>query len=118
MRILPFQRKWDKLKQLGFTTFRYPRADKDWQVGEIVQIVIKPRSKNREYMGTAEIVKVEPIEMKAITEGMAIEDGFKNKADMMLWLAMTYRNQYRWLWHKPMNRLTLGWVERVIRTGK
>jgi len=30
MRILGFSKKWDKLKDPEFTTFRFERKDKDW----------------------------------------------------------------------------------------
>ena len=113
MRILGFQKKWAKLSKPSFTTFRYPRADKDWQVCEVVQVVIKPRSKNREYMGTAEIIRIESLRMEEITEGRAIQDGFESLNAMLAWLGKTYGNNYRWLWQKPMNRLSLAWVERT-----
>lgn len=45
MRILGFSKHWAKLDNPEFTTFRFPRKDKDWQIGETVKIVIKPRSK-------------------------------------------------------------------------
>lgn len=112
MRILGYQRKWAKLTQPESTTFRYPRADKDWQKGELVQVVIKPRSKDREFVGYAEIIKIDLVQMADITEFMAQQDGFASKAEMMSFLAKAYKNNYRWLWRKPMNRLTLIWVER------
>jgi hypothetical protein len=114
MRILGFQKKWAKLSDPEFTTFRYPRADKDWQKGEEVQVVIKPRSKSRKPLGNARIIKVEYIQMGDITDAMARRDGFANKAEMMEWLAKTYRNQYHWLWQKPMNRLTLRPLHREV----
>lgn len=112
MRILGYQRKWPKLDQDESTTFRYPRADKDWQVGEFVQVVIKPRSKDREFLYYAEIISIELVHWADITDKMALIDGFTDKAHMIDFFNKTYRNDYRWLWHKSMNRLTIRWVER------
>ena len=56
MRILGFSRKWDKLKNDTFTTFRFERRDADWTVGEVVQVVYKPRTKGREILGVATII--------------------------------------------------------------
>jgi len=51
MRILGVSKKWDKLKnEMLFTTFRFPRKDRDWAVEEVVQLVYKPRSKEREIL--------------------------------------------------------------------
>lgn len=40
MRILGFSKKWDKLNNGKFTTFRYPRKDslvgRDWHDGEVL----------------------------------------------------------------------------------
>lgn len=64
MRILGFSRKdwinylngnWKREEEI-FTTFRFTRRDRDWEVGELVQIVIKPRTKGREPLGIAKIV--------------------------------------------------------------
>lgn len=61
MRILGFSQKWHKLNNgILFTTFRFPRKDKDWEIEEVVQIVYKPRSKQREPLGIARIIRKEP----------------------------------------------------------
>jgi len=113
MRILGFQKCWSKLNDPTFTTFRYPRADRDWEMGETVQVVIKPRSKRREFLGYAEIIIMQVYRMEDITDSVAIKDGFASKAEMTEWLRRTYGNQYRRLWNKPMNRLTLSWRQRI-----
>ncbi len=67
MRILGFTNKWAKL-QLNktveerdlFTTYRFARKDRDWGVEEIVQIVYKPHSKDREILGIARIIRKQP----------------------------------------------------------
>ena len=57
MRILGFSEKWAKLLEGTFTTFRLERRDTDWQVGEVVQVVYKPRRKGGgEKLGVAKIV--------------------------------------------------------------
>lgn len=60
MRILGVSKKWCKLNNLLWTTYRFPRHDKDWQVEEVVQVVYKPRSKDREPLGIARIIRKEP----------------------------------------------------------
>jgi len=65
MRILGFSKKWAKLNnKLLFTTFRFPRKDKDWEIEEVVQIVYKPRSKEREPLGIARIIPNPPESFK------------------------------------------------------
>ena len=60
MRILGFSKKWTKLDEVIFTTYRFPRKDKDWAVEEVVQCVFKPRSKEREVLGVARIIRKQP----------------------------------------------------------
>ena len=83
MRILSFSQKWDKLKQSVFTTFRYPRADKDWFVGEHVQVYHKNRSPNREKLGIAEIVNITSRHLDTLTHDEAVRDGFKSTIEMI-----------------------------------
>jgi len=117
-RVLGFSHHWDKLNNPQFTTFRFPRKDRDWYIGEVVQIVYKPRSKEREILGLAKIVKKElrifchpeashPLRIM-ISE--AILDGFKTYGDMSLW----FREQYgARIFSEPINRLTLEWVHPI-----
>ncbi|KKL60061.1 hypothetical protein LCGC14_2209080 [marine sediment metagenome] len=103
MRILGFSKKWDKLNNIEFTTFRSPRKDRDWEADETVQIVYKPRSKKRESLGTARIISKEfrfPLE---ITEEEAIKDGFNNALEVWLFLKKPKNDT-------PMNKLTLRWL--------
>ena len=118
MRILGFQKLWDKLtKGWEFTTFRLPRADKDWQVNELVQVVLKPRSKKKVKLGTAIIVAIEPREFDkrqspiapCVTDKEAILDGFNGKEDMYNWMTKTHGHDDRFIFN-PMNKLTLKWV--------
>jgi len=113
MRILGFKELWWKLSQDEFTTFRFPRKDKDWQVGEVVQVVYKPRSKNRDILGTAEIIRKEPRWIKPklrddipdITEEEVVADGFEGWREMWAWLLKSY--DIRRLLREPINKLTL-----------
>lgn len=115
MRILGFSKKWDKLNQPEFTTFRFPRKDKDWQVDERVRIVYKPRSKGGgEELGEAIIVgraiKWVVIWWSGqwgIAEEEAQKDGFRDRYDMKRWLEKAYGIRYA---YEPMNKLTLRWV--------
>jgi hypothetical protein len=125
MRILGFSKKWDKLKRTEFTTFRYPRKDRDWEINEIVQAVYKPRSKNREILGMAQIIKKElramalqgdKTGMPHITNEEAIADGFPDTE-----VQHGYFSMWEFLWDyyggerlisEPMNKLTLKWLDR------
>lgn len=60
MRILGFSQQWPKLQANEFTTFRFARKDRDWEVGEMVQIVLHPRTKHLAHLGVAEIIAKEP----------------------------------------------------------
>ena len=108
MRVLGFSKKWDKLSGIEFTTFRFPRKDRDWSVGEEVQIVFKPRSKEREQLGTARIISKEFRYPLAITEEEAIKDGFNNALEMWVWLKKPKNDT-------PMNKLTLRRLMRRIK---
>ena len=121
-RVLGFAKQWEKLSKPEFTTFRYPRADKDWYTGERVQIVIHPRSPERLKLGMAEIINIEqreldsfftdgkivkPIGVPLMTDVEAQEDGFLDLADMVKWMQKTYGMDYISL----MNKITLKWVK-------
>ena len=109
MRILGFSKEWDKLKQPEFTTFRFPRKDKDWQVGEIVQITYKPRSNSRKILGTARIIAKEERRLYCYNnreDDEARQDGFSNKHEMLLWINKIHGDRWQ---YKAMNRLTLRW---------
>ena len=97
MRVMGFTKKWDKLKDLEFNTFRMKRKDKDWTIGERVQIVYHPRSKDREILGEAEIINIEPRSFYPytscqITNAEARADGFKDVEDMKTWLIQAHGN--------------------------
>ena len=107
MRILGFSKKWPKLEQQEFTTFRFPRKDKDWYVGEVVQVFYKNRSPQRERLGIAEIIGKERNRYGAENDAEARADGFLDCRDMERWMIKTYGEARTW---KPMNKLTLRWV--------
>lgn len=122
MRIIGFSQNWPKLSKDEFTTFRFARRDKDWFVGERVQVFYKPRSKDRNFIGIAEIVNKE-VRIFNFGSGSkpyiradkeAIEDGFISIGDMLLWLTGVYG--YRWR-AESMNRLTLRWI-LTLEDGK
>ena len=106
MRIMGFSQRWDKLSNPVWTTIRFPRKDKDWMVGEIVQIVLHPRSKEREVLGIAKIVNKESRDLfrVGLSENEIHGEGFGNKEEMGQWLDKTYGR--RWL-DEPMNLLRL-----------
>ena len=130
MRILGFSERWEKLNHLEFTTFRFARKDRDWGVGEQVQIVLNPRSKERCVLGIAEIVAKEArcmarygskLTCPKITNEEAIADGFQDKFNHHGKIE-AYFQMWDWLWSiyggrrlldEPMNKLTLRWIERI-----
>jgi len=123
MRILGFSKLWPKLTEgWEFTTFRVPRLDRDWQPKEVVQIVLKPRSKNRVVLGTAEIRKVEPRQFPRqminlalqhgvpyITNDEARIDGFADMREMYQWMVKTHGHDDRFFF-LPINKLTVRWI--------
>jgi len=111
MRVLGFSKKWAKLQSDSFTTFRFPRKDTDWKVGETVQIVYHPRSNvDREVMGQARIVLKEAYLLKPTigyhypTEEDAEADGFECLDEMLDWFYETYGEQ---IFTRSINKLTL-----------
>ena len=136
MRILGFSKKWDKLNNgIMFTTFRFPRKDKDWEVEETVQIVYKPRSKNREPLGVARIIRKDTKDLSKewsyyprshrpntpdmLTPDEAKEDGFTgmhgggDREKMIKYLTKsqhTHKNR-----ENLINKLTLYWIDKVIK---
>lgn len=115
MRILGFSRRWPKLSQSEFTTFRFARKDKDWAQHELVQVVIKPRSKDRHVLGFAKIIHKDrklfafphdaPLE---ISDMEAMKDGFAGYMDMRDWFKAQYGNR---IFQEYLNKLTLQWQE-------
>lgn len=120
MRILGVEKKWPKLRQSEFTTFRFSRRDKDWEVDEEVQVVYKPRSKEREVLGIARIKDkcarmlvnnpVSPV--GEVSEGEAVADGFEFKKAMQVWMWDRYKRR---IFDEPINKLTLKWVCRFTQ---
>jgi hypothetical protein len=107
-----FTKKWDKLDRYEFTTFRVPRKDKDWQINEIVQIFLKPRSKDRKFLGTATIVQKNQIMLPDITDTEGKLDGFAGKNEMIVWLINAHINFD--FASKPINKFTLLWVDKAF----
>jgi len=110
MRIISFSKKWGKLNQPEFTTFRFPRKDRDWEVGETVQVYYKNRTPQRERLGIAKIVNKElrkiatAFEQYRPTEEEAVADGFKNLLEMNIYFRETYGQR---IFEEPINKLTL-----------
>lgn len=140
MRILGFSKKWPKLNKqwyspdrLTFTTFRYPRRDKDWQAEEVVQVVYKPRSKEREPLGIARIIRKQEKhtgeqfrysshytnEPNIITPEEAKEDGFEGRhgggdiEGLKDWLRASAGHRF---YEEPIvHKLTLYWITKFER---
>jgi hypothetical protein len=115
MRELGFSVMWSKLLQPGFTTFRFPRKDRDWQCGELARVVYHPRHKDRKVLGVAHIIAKEQrllmgksADIPTIDTQEAVADGFISLSEMLGWIAKTYRE----IPAEPMNKLTLIWTEK------
>ncbi len=133
MRILGVSQKWGKLNNLLWTTYRFTRKDKDWEVEEVAQVVYKPRSKDREILGVARIIRKElkdldkrfsyfptpnsPNTPDMITPSEAEEDGFTGMhgggdiKKMRQFFISTYG--YGRCSNELINKLTLYWVSKV-----
>lgn len=131
MRIMGFSQKWGKLNnELLFTTYRFPRKDKDWKVEEVIQIVYKPRSKEREILGLARIIRKEskdlnkqfsyfpslnfPNTLDIITPNEAEDDGFigmhgGGDIEKMKQFFLNIYGYYKCR-EERINKLTLYWV--------
>jgi len=117
MRILGFSKKWDKLNDMEFTTFRYPRVDRDWYIGEKVQVFYKNRSPQRERLGIAQIVDRQPRELspyfmdecQLVSYEECVADGFPNGLDEMV---AFMEKQYGLDYISKFNKLTLRWIEK------
>jgi hypothetical protein len=110
MRILSFTKKWDKLKQSEFTTFRFERKDsdrgRDWHLNETVQLYYHNRCKDREFLGIAKIINKFAEWTGDITEEEAIADGFPGGIkEMRDWLEKAHHCAINWT--TPINKLTL-----------
>jgi len=122
LRIMGFSKEWTKLNQNEFTTFRFPRKDKDWQLHELVKVVLHHRSpypKRRE-LGIAQIIdkhyRVAPIyeqrhsgriTFPVFTDAEAEADGFDDASGMEFWLIQTYGAER--VANLDISKLTLKW---------
>jgi len=132
MREIGFSKRWGKLRDILFTTYRFQRKDKDWQVEEVVKCVYKPRSKEREVLGIARIIRKEPKDLNkrffyypgignytekntpdTITPDEAEADGFTgmhgggDTEKMRKFFVDTYGYSKC---KEPINKLTLYWL--------
>lgn len=120
MRIISFSKKWEKLSQSEFTTFRFTRKDTDWHIGEVVQVYYKNRTPQREKLFEAEIINKEmrkiatAFEQYRPTEEEAKADGFPNLFEMNTYFRKTYGEAR--LFEEPINKLTLKRVESPGRS--
>jgi len=113
MRIMGFSIDWPKLKKDRFTTFRFERRDRDWSVGEIVQVKVQPRSKGGGlYKGNALIEAKESKDIiqhkDCISEAEAKDDGFENKSEMWKWFLKAHPPEQL---VRPLYKLTLKWIK-------
>lgn len=126
MRIMGFSRKWDKLTNPEFSTFRFTRKDKDWKMGECVKVVLNPRKKGGgEYLGIAQIIEKVPRAMAwhgdktgitPVTNEEANADGFpdnEKRGYFKMWEFLFDNYGGERLLSESMNKLTLFWREKV-----
>lgn len=115
MRIMGFSKKWGKLNHQTFSTFRLPRKDRDWYIGEPIQVVYHPRSKDHKLLFLAEIINVEhrsfdPASAPLITNAEAIADGFDSVNSMRLWLEQAHG---KFNVSRLFNKITLRHIEDI-----
>jgi len=118
MRIIGFSRMdWQdfihqcpKLTKPEFSTFRWQRKDTPYYQNETVQVVLKPRTKTRLILGTAQIKEVEVRKLWHINQDEAREDGFARAWELMSYLAGEKRRRQLPPNH-PLNRLILKWLD-------
>lgn len=114
MRILSFSHEWvdytvNRIKWENdfFTTWRFPRRDKDWQVNETVQVWFKSRSPNRRFLCQAQILAKTTRhvdEPDCITYLDALHDGFKSQEAMYDYLEKTHGERLK---KETINKLYL-----------
>lgn len=125
MRELGFSRKdWmnyltgkPKLQEDHFFTFRLPRKDTDWKEKETVRVVYQPRSKDREVLGTAKIIFIEPkfffccpnglFEERIINDRDAKRDGFRTSHEMYLTMVKMHGKEKC---EGLFNKLSVRWI--------
>lgn len=88
----------------------FPRNDKDWFVGEQVQVVLKPRSRNREKLGLAVIINKE-VRCRAIDDNEAKADGFNDCREMEAFMVKAHGIAKT---RQPMNKITLRKVPNFV----
>lgn len=130
MREISFNQHWPKLDTSVFTTFRFPRKDRDWAIGEKVRVVLSARSKKREVLFEAVITKKEarwvrfqdyPLKQSLEEKGIPIitsdearADGFfdTNKAPALYHFQQFMLEAYEErIYREPMNKLSLSRIE-------
>ncbi len=118
MRILGFSKvDWrnyitheqSKMLQPEFTTWRWPRKDRDWYADEVVSVVVKTRSPHRLVLGEAEIISVDSKEDYEITDVDAMADGFLESHGLKLYLMQERRARSIPSAARP-NKITLRWL--------
>jgi hypothetical protein len=117
-----------KMSRDEFTTFRWPRRDsKNYRVGELLQVVIKPRSNQRRPMGVVVVVKQEELRSfwsggNCITDEMARQDGFRYATELVCYLnkerpspsqrpAIVYRYTLKWIYRLSSDVDYLSFIE-------
>jgi len=114
MRTLSVSTEWLKLREPEFTTFKLPRKNKNWDVGEIVKVVYKLQSKEREKLGIAKIIDKEQKILKEISEEEARNEGFLSVEDMIRWAMKRYNDRIEKgavnIEEEAINKLKLKWI--------
>jgi hypothetical protein len=100
---------WGKLQNDEFTTFRFARRDKDYQVEEKLQAWYRQRSPKRQYLFNVEVVSKYPkwlIDANGLYINVeeAKEDGFETPELMFTFLHKAHGKR---VYREPINKLTL-----------
>jgi hypothetical protein len=114
-----------KLECLSFVTFRLPRVDKDWMVGEILEVVIQRIGDKKYPLGQAEIIYMDRKERReyygefSISDEDAQHEGYKSSWELSKKLfyarkagqvpTFAYKLTLEWkLWYSQMIQYQTG----------
>jgi hypothetical protein len=107
--------KRNRLFNEEFTTYKRIRKDKDWEVGEIVNITLSPVAKPHTQLGLAKIIRIDKkstnhyiyTDTTSLSSEELAYDGFEPFSD---WKFMHSYFGYKSYEVKIFNKITLQWI--------
>lgn len=109
MRIISFTEMWPKLQASQFTTWRFPRRDRDYITGEQLQAWYRQRSPKRQFLFNVEVVSkwskwLIDANGLHIRPDEALVDGFDSPEQMFEFLKKAHGKR---VYNEPINVLLL-----------